>query len=579
MKVAGIATIILFYSTLFTAKAQTSIITTNSTAGQVMQGNYNPTLYQASVVLNDHATISNGINQRVSPDTLHSYFDSLRIFHNRNTGSDTLSAINGIGAARRWVFHKFQQFSAQNGNRLIPSYLQFDLNICNINQHKDIIAVLPGMDTTDKAIVLIEGHIDSRCEDVCDTACLAQGMEDNVSGTGLVLELARVMSKYSYNHTIVFMVTIGEEQGLYGAQAFADYARQNNIKIMSVLNNDVIGGIFCGHTSSAPSCSGYGNIDSTDVRLFSYGTFNSLHKGLCRYIKLQYKERILPAASVPMSINILTPEDRTGRGGDHMPFRQLNFTAMRFTAANEDGDADVTNPAYTDRQHTTRDTLGIDVNNDGIIDSFYVDFDYLARNCVINGNAAGMMAIGPATPAFTLTSNGTDNLDINITQQQQYLNYKVGVRTITNDWDSVYAFSGNLAYSISNLPSAVYIVSVCAVDANGVESLFSGEQMVRVGVQETASVDGSVQLLQNRPNPADEATTISVLVGKTPNYKEASIIVTDMAGRIVKQVPLILKEGMNEVIYEHGYHASGIFMYTLIMDGKAVQSRRMVFTN
>jgi len=570
--------IILFFCFLsFCSKAQTNIISTDSVAEQIMLGNYNPATYAASTVLNQPDTISRGINTRVSPDSLHAYLEKLRTFHNRNTGSDTVASNNGIGAARRWVFSKFQQFSAQNQNRLIPSYLQFDYNICSIGQHRNILAVLPGLDTSDKSIIIIEGHLDSRCEDVCDTACLAQGMEDNGSGTALVLELARVMSRFSYNHTILFMITTGEEQGLYGAQAFAMYAQQKGIRIKGVLNNDVIGGIFCGHTSSAPSCPGFGDIDSTNVRLFSFGSFNSFHKGLARFVKLEYKKMVLPYATVPMTVNIITQEDRTGRGGDHQPFRQLNYPAIRFTAANENGNANVTDTAYHDRQHTTRDTLGVDTHNNGIIDSFFIDFDYLARNAVINGNAAGMMGIGPKTPDFTLTTNGQDNLVINITQQQ-YLIYRIGVRTTTNDWDSVYTFTGSLNYTINNLPPAAYI-SVASADSNGIESLFSEEKMTNVGVKAMNVLSGSVELLQNAPNPADEATTISVLVNNMPNYTDASISVRDITGREVKRIPLKLKPGMNEVEYEHGYHMSGTFIYTLIIDGKPIQSKRMVFTN
>jgi Zn-dependent M28 family amino/carboxypeptidase len=133
------------------------------------------------------------------------------------------------------VYSKFQQFSTRAENRLIPSYLQFNYLMCSQTQHRNIFAVLPGMDTTDKSLVIIEGHIDSRCAGACDTACLAEGMEDNGSGTALVMELARVMSKYSYNQTIVFLVVIGEEQGLYGAKAFADYAKQKGIKIKPCL--------------------------------------------------------------------------------------------------------------------------------------------------------------------------------------------------------------------------------------------------------------------------------------------------------------------------------------------------------
>lgn len=146
-----------------------------------------------------------------------------------------------------------------------------------------------------------------------------------------------------------------------------------------------------------------------------------------------------PISVVHTAIRIQSPEDRTGRGGDHQPFRQHIFTAMRFTSANEHGDANVSDTAYHDRQHTTRDTLGIDINNDNVIDSFFVDFNYLSRNAIINGNAAGMAAIGPATPDFNLSVNDSA-LIIHVTQQTQYNVYRVGVRTLSNDWDSVYTF-------------------------------------------------------------------------------------------------------------------------------------------
>jgi hypothetical protein len=407
-------------------------------------------------------------------------------------------------------------------------------------------------------------------------------MEDNGSGTALVLELARVMSKYTYDHSIVFMLTIGEEEGLTGAEAFAKYAEQKGIKIKGVYNNDVIGGIICGKTSSPPSCPGENNIDSTQVRLFSPGGFNSAHKGLARFTKLEYKEMIRPFTSVPMLISIMTPEDRTGRSGDHLPFRDHYFTAIRFTSANEHGDAGVDAAGYTDRQHTSGDVLGVDTNNDQVIDSFYVDFHYLARNAVINGNGAAMMALGPKTPDFKLTSNGMNKLYINITQQTQYLHYRVGIRTSTNDFDSVYTFSGPASLSDTvylPLPNT-YIVSVACVDKNEIESLFSKEYTAKLtSIQDLSLAPNPVQLLQNKPNPSDEATTISVMVENHVDYKQAYIIIQDITGKEIKKLAIDLKDGMNEVLYNHGYHMSGTYIYTLIIDGKRVASKRMVFTN
>lgn len=562
-------------------RSQTGISCTDTTAARIMIGNYDPASYMASVVISDPDPISAGIRNNVSADSLHAYLDVLRSFKNRNTGSDTTSSTRGIGAARRWIHSKFQQFSAANENRLKPSFLQFDKTLCTITQHRNVIAVLPGTDTSDKSIIVIEGHMDSRCTDVCDTSCTAEGMEDNGSGTALVIELARVMSKYSYKHTIVFMTTTSEEQGLDGAQAFVNYAQQHNIKIRAVMNNDVVGGIICGHTSSPPSCPSYLDIDSTQVRLFSIGGFNSFHKGLCRFIKLEYKELQLPFATVPMTVSIMTPEDRTGRGGDHIPFRVAGFTSMRFTAANESGDGNVTSGTYDDRQHTSADSLGIDPDLDGDLDQYFVDFNYLARNVVINGNGAGMAAIGPRTPNFTLTTTG-GNLIVTLTAETGYPQYRVGVRTTTFDWDSVYTYAGGTTvFDIPLASTGNHIVSIASVDDKGVESLFSKELQVTVvaGVNSAPYIPRPVELMQNKPNPADEATMIGVLVNSTMSYKEAYISIKDLNGREVLRTPISLNEGMNEIIYDHGYNMSGTYMYSLVIDGNVVDSKRMVFAN
>ena len=565
----------------YQANAQVVNICTNPLAQQIMLGNYNPSTYSATTILNTPDTISRGISARVSPDSLHAYIDVLGSFGTRNTASDTVSPVRGIGAARRWVYSKFQQFSAQNENRLTPSYLEFETTMCGVVQHRNIFAVLPGSDTTDKSVIVIEAHIDSRCADVCDTACIAKGIEDNASGTALVLELARLMSRYTYNHTIVFLIVIGEEQGLLGGSAFANFAQSKGIQIKALLNNDVIGGIICGHTSSAPGCPGYENIDSTHVRLFSYGGFNSAHKQLSRYIKLEYNEMLLPTANVPMGINIMTPEDRTGRGGDHIPFRQLNYTAMRFTSQNEAGDANVTSGTYADRQHTSSDSIGVDINADGIIDTFFVDFNYLARNTVINGNAAGMIGISPKTPDFTVTTF-PGNLFVTITLHPEYLNYRVGVRSTTNDWDSVYTFTGSTSAAIP-VPAGTCIVSVASVDINGVESLFSKEITTTVppvnGIGIITAPKKSIELLQNKPNPADEATTISVLVNDKISYKEAWISIRDLNGKEVSRSNITLENGMNEILFDHGYNMNGTYIYSLVIDGQVVESRRMVFAN
>lgn len=563
------------------ATAQSNIQTTNVLAGNILAGNYIPDDYAASAPVTDPAVIAAGINSSVSPDSLKSYITRLSRFGTRNTGSDTVSQVTGIGAARRWVYQKFEDFSAQNEGRLLVSYLQFDLDVCGMGQHRNIMAVLPGSNPSRNGVILIEGHIDSRCAVLCDPVCTAQGVEDNASGTALVMELARVMARYTFENTIVFMVTIGEEQGLVGAEAFSLYVKNNKIPLRAVLNNDVIGGVICGQTSSPPSCSGFNTIDSTSVRLFSSGGFNSAHKQLARFIKLQYLENILPIAKVPMNVRIMAPEDRSGRGGDHIPFREKGYASMRFTAANEHGDAS-NGPNYTDRQHTSDDILGVDTDADGEVDSFFVQFNYLARNAVINGNAAAIAARNVPTPvSFTAIRSNAGIIIVNIVDTANTGAYRIALHTVGHDWDTVYTLTGATEGTFPAPPTGGLYVSVAAMDDQGAESLFSGEKLIFItGTTEPGMEEQkSVRLLPNRPNPFDEATWISFWVDQMPEYRQAAIQIVDLQGKIIEQIPVRLQAGHNEVLYTHGYGVRGTFAYALQIDGKVVDTRQMVFAN
>ena len=563
------------------ASQQSNILSTNALAEQILIGSYNPGDYAPATANPAPADLAMQLNALISADSLKADIIRISQFGNRNSGSDTVSTTTGIGAARRWTYRKFQEFGAASNGRLIASYLQFDQDICTVGQHRDIFAVLPGTDPSQNGVILVEGHIDSRCSVLCDTACVAQGVEDNATGTALVLELARVMSQFSYPNTIVFVLTIAEEQGLYGAEAFAQYMQQKNIPLRAVLNNDVIGGIICGKTSSPPSCPGLNDIDSTSVRLFSAGGFNSRHKQLARFIKLEYRENILPAAAVPMNIRIMSPEDRTGRGGDHQPFRQHNFAAMRFTAANEHGDAS-NDAGYTDRQHTSSDVLGVDTDSDGAVDSFFVDFNYLARNTIINANATAMAAYGVPTPADFSASRTGNQLTVNIIDSTLIGNYRVALRSVNADWDTVYTLSGATAGVFPCNATGGLFVSVSAVDGQGVESLFSNEKIVSVSTgtaEANNQAESNIHLLPNRPNPFDEATWLSFWVSEIPSYRSASLQITDLQGRTIETLPVQLQVGLNEMLYTHGYGVHGTFAFTLFIDGRVVDTKQMVFAN
>ncbi|MBL4736115.1 MAG: M28 family peptidase [Flavobacteriales bacterium] len=584
------------------SSGQTNIFLTNPIAEQVLQGNYNPADYAATTILDDQSSIVCDVQSGISADSLKSYLLQLNAFQNRNTGSDTVSSTRGIGAARRWAFQKFGQFDANSEDRLIVTYLQFDQNICGAPQHRNMLAILPGADTSDGSIIIMEGHIDSRCEVGCDILCDAPGMEDNGSGTALVLELARVMSRYTFPNTMVFMLTIGEEQGLYGANAFAQYVYDNNIPVKAVQNNDVIGGILCGKTSSGPSCPFEGHIDSTNIRIFSEKSILQMQsRGYARFAKLVNDEKLVSISDVPMNINIIDQTDRTGRGGDHIPFSDAPryYTAIRYCAANEHGDAGVSAPGYDDRQHTSSDVLGVDTDLDGELDSFYVDFNYLKRNCIQNAATATMASLGPEIPDFQLI-NDSNGLSVLITSATSYLNYRVGVSKQDQNMNFVglYRFADTLAYSIPGLDSdSAYFITVASVDSNGITSLFSKSTFPPITPQvSTASAAqddlpysfscstvgiGEPQDVGKRkinvlcvPNPSSGKARIIVTMGE-PEYADAYVVIHDVSGKAIYREPIGLSNPSNEVVFDGSKHAVGVYTYNLVVEGKVVKTGKL----
>lgn len=561
--------------------AQINIMITNPSAEEVLLNDYDPATYAPTQLYLESNVVFDKLVNEISPDSLRSLLFELNTFSNRNAGSDSSRIGNKMGSAQYWALEKFQTYSAQNENRLLPSFMQFNQAICGLNQHRNVFAVLPGGGPQKDEIIIVEGHLDSRCESACDTDCIAKGIDDNGSGSVLVLELARVICQFAFNRTIVFMLTTAEEQGLLGANAFAQYCEDNQIKIHAVFNNDIVGGIICGTTASPPGCPGLNAIDSINLRLYSAGTLNSKHKSLARFTKLEYVENIMDKMAVKTQIQIMTAADRSGRGGDHIPFHQRGYAALRFTSANEHGNGNPSTPDYSDRQHTFNDILGIDTNNDQQIDSFFVDFNYLARNTIINANAMVTAAWGPIPPtSFDITAiDGGFHYEIN--DPNNYGKYRIGARTFSNnDFDTVFTVN-SAEGDLFGLSPGLYLLSLSSVDNKGLESLFIGEKTssITTDVEEVLLKEKKLELLQNRPNPFDEITTIGVLVHQSISYEKAEVLIQNTLGQILARYPIALNLGINEVKYEHRHHQfqTGVYSYSLLIDGKVYETKQMVY--
>ncbi|MFD2574062.1 M28 family peptidase [Spirosoma soli] len=574
------------------AYGQTNIMVTNATADAIMAGNYTPSTYSSGITATPSA-ISMDLHQSISSDSLKDYVRQLASFGTRNTNTvSNTSTTTGLKAANAWVENKFRQISAQRNNRLIVSRMTFNATVCSVSKvYSQVFAVLPGTDITNKSFILVEGHIDSRCESTCDVTCNAPGVSDNATGSALVIETARVLSKYNLKATVVFLLTIGEEQGLYGSTAFANYTSSKGRSVRMVMNNDIAGTTLCGPCSSAPSCVA-GNVANNSIRIFSYGSSNSIHKQLARYIKLEYNEQIRPVAAVPMTINIMSAEDRTGRSSDHVPFRNKGYAAVRMISQNENGDGSGTCGVV----HSIKDNEQIDTNNDGVMDDFSVDFGYLSRNAVINANAVAMAAQSVKAPtSFTAKYVSLNKVSLTITDASNAPGYRIALRSLTNDWDSVYTVSTkNPTIAFVGNSSTVRYVSIAAVSASGVESLFSGEVTVNVpatmAMNQTQGINylerlmraptssqPGVEILKNYPNPFDESTYMVLKNESDVTYKDAYLTVRKGDGTLVERRKISIQAGINEYLFS--YKNDGrieVFYYTFEVDDKVIATNRMM---
>jgi hypothetical protein len=333
------------------------------------------------------------ILESVSTDRIRARIEKLAGFGTRHTLSETQSDTRGIGAARRWIRAEFDRISAANGGRLrveFQSYVQEPrARVRKATEVVNVIATLPGKQPESQGRVLIVGgHYDSICSDFEDATTDAPGANDDASGTAVVLELAEVMAKHDFDATIVFAAFAGEEQGLLGSRHFAREAAKAGTKVEAMLTNDIVGNTESSNGSRDNRCvrvfsEGIPAVTSPlAVRLRAIGGENdSPSRQLARYIN-ETAQLYLPQFQVRM---IFRP-DRYGRGGDHMPFLEEGFAAVRFTEPAE---------AYTRQHQNVQERNGVAYGD--VLER--VDFPYVASVARANGAALMSLALAPPLPA------------------------------------------------------------------------------------------------------------------------------------------------------------------------------------
>ena len=182
----------------------------------------------------------------VSIERIEADITTLAGFGTRHTLSDTVSQTRGIGAARRWIKKEFETISKNCGDCLEVFY-QRNLVKAAENQRipedvwvVNVIAIQRGKKHPNRYIMM-SGDIDSRVSDPNNATSNSPGANDNASGMAGTIEAARVLTKYSFDNSIIYAGLSGEEQGLFGGRGLAAYAKENQWNLIGVLNNDMIG--------------------------------------------------------------------------------------------------------------------------------------------------------------------------------------------------------------------------------------------------------------------------------------------------------------------------------------------------
>jgi hypothetical protein len=412
----------------------------------------------------------------ISRDRIAATMQKLASFDTRGNFSDPDQKDRGIGAARRWIFDEFKSYSPsldvsfdpykvkKQGTRILG-----DVEVVNV------VAVLPGTTQPEKRII-VGAHYDSlnivrkpdapevtpeggepAADDVIDfeksVEAPAPGVTDNAAGTALVLELARVMSQYKFEKTIVFITFAGEEIGLVGSSLYALKAKEHKDQIEAVLNNDVVG----------VAVAGDGHSENGLVHVFSEEPADSASRELARYIR-ETAQRYVPAFKAEPVFR----QDRFSRGGDHSPFNANGFAAVRFTSAAEN----------LGIQHTANDTF----------DKSSPDYATLVAR--VNGAALASLALAPSAPETTrevltgaakgrrtpTVARGKSRYDAVLRWKdapgEDLAGYAIVIRSSTAPFWEQQTFVGKVTeYTLPGVSIDDIIFGVKAIDTEGHESL------------------------------------------------------------------------------------------------------------
>jgi hypothetical protein len=425
-----------------------------------------PLLLAAPALLASTALLAAGPAPRADPAALRVTIEKLVGFGTRHTASTTTDPARGIGAARRWTAARFAEIGRECGGCLQVETIGRDFTGPRAPagvRVEDVLAIQRGTGDPNR-VVIVQGHIDSRVNDVMDATTDAPGANDDASGVALVMEAARLLSREKHAGTIVYAVLSGEEQGLWGGKLLADTAKERGWQVAAVLNNDIVGnthGIGGEHVTGIVRVFSEGVGAAPDADPKAQRAIGGEDDGPSRALAKAAVRAAAADRALGLEAVAIRRPDRFQRGGDHIPFLEAGFPAVRFTEATEN----------YDRQHQTVRTEGARRYGD-TIDG--VDFPYLARVTALNVALLRQIAHAPAAPArASIAGAVSDDTTVSWAAVPGAAGYRVRWRRADGpNWTSSRDLPGTaVSVALPHVNIDDHFFGVSALAADGSESL------------------------------------------------------------------------------------------------------------
>jgi len=425
---------------------------------------------RAQTIINRDPEIKKMVDE-ISKEKIEQHVRKLVSFHTRHNLSDQNDPAKGIGAAWNWIKSEMEKSIPSSGGRLEVKFEDYTVGgegqrIPKVTGLKNVVATLNGNDPADDRILIVSAHFDSRAATDSDNTGYAPGANDDASGVAAILEMIRIMSAGKFPATIVFMAVSGEEHGLYGAKHMAAMAKKEKWNIIAMLNNDMIGNSGSSETLLndnmrvrvfSEGVPAFETEQMAALRKYTSGENDGKARQLARYLK-ETGERYVDQ----LNVTLVFRNDRFGRGGDHSPFCQEGFTAVRICEYNENYDRTHKIPAVVN---------GI---QEGDLPE-YVDYEYVRKNAGMNLATLANLALAPYEPVNCgiVTGGLTNTTTLRWETPQKGTKpdgYYILIRETWQPlWERKIFVQGNevtLPYSKDN-----YFFGIQAVDAAGHESI------------------------------------------------------------------------------------------------------------